>query len=384
MRLLDLGGVDRDASAVVGDRGDDVVAQPGRVQEEPLVRALAQHQVEQHVGLVDTESLGEFGGVAQHDRRPVVLGDREPEVAAGDDLLGQPADGLPDLLAEQGAADLVEHPDHRSGHRRCLGGHRLAHRGGDALGDRLDQSLPDRHALLDPLGAAPRGDGAARRRQVGHAVEPVLRESRDVGETGLVAGVRRAVRLLRDDLTGEVTRVVPVDRALVRREHPLQLAEDLLQAAHVPAGEAAEHLLERRAGERVLGGRILAGLAVVRRAVVVAALRGDVVHTSNVLAMLVKPDRRSRTVRHVTDPDPAARDHRRPDRRRRGVRRRGRPACRRDLGLRRHRPRPRPRAVRGRPGLLRPSHRRAGVARSGRKGGRVLPGGLRRGRPPHR
>ena len=97
--------------------------------------------------------------------------------------------------------------------------------------------------------------GAARRRQVGDAVEPVLGQSRDVLRAGPVAGVRRAVRLLRDDLTGEVTGVVPVDRALVRREHPLQLAEHRLQAAHVAAGEAAEHLLERRAGERVLGSR---------------------------------------------------------------------------------------------------------------------------------
>ena len=37
---------------------------------------------------------------------------------------------------------------------------RVAHRGHDVLGDRLDEPLPHVDGLLDPLGAAPRGGGA--------------------------------------------------------------------------------------------------------------------------------------------------------------------------------------------------------------------------------
>ena len=210
-----------------------------------------------------------------HDGRLALGPDREPDVGRRDDLLGEAADGLADLLAEHRAAELVQHAEHRAGHRLGLGRQRLAHRGDDALGDRLDQLLPRGHARLDPLGAAPcRRSVLLGRGQVGDAVEPVVGQAGDVLQPSAVAGVGGAVGRLRDHLAGEVAGVVPVDCALVRREHPLQLAEHRLQAGGVAAGEPAEHLLERRAGERVL----LVGVV----AVVVGSVGGEIRHTSNV------------------------------------------------------------------------------------------------------
>ena len=65
--------------------------------------------------------------------------------------------------------------------------------------------------------------------KLGGGVEPVLGELADVGEPGPVARVGRPVRLLRHDLAGQVAGELPVDRALVRGEHPLELTEHRLQ-----------------------------------------------------------------------------------------------------------------------------------------------------------
>ena len=62
------GGVDGDAAAVVRDRGDQVLAQPRHVGEQPLVGGLAQREVEQDVVLGDVEPLGERRDVGGHQR----------------------------------------------------------------------------------------------------------------------------------------------------------------------------------------------------------------------------------------------------------------------------------------------------------------------------
>ena len=66
--LLDAGDVDGDAATEVLDRGDQVLAQPRDVGEQPLVGGLAQREVEQDVVLGDVEPLGERRDVVGDQR----------------------------------------------------------------------------------------------------------------------------------------------------------------------------------------------------------------------------------------------------------------------------------------------------------------------------
>ena len=66
--LLDAGDVDGDAATEVLDGGDQVLAQPRDVGEQPLVRGLAQGQVEQHVVLAHVEAVGELRDVVRDQR----------------------------------------------------------------------------------------------------------------------------------------------------------------------------------------------------------------------------------------------------------------------------------------------------------------------------
>ena len=258
---------------------------------------------------------------AQHDRGRAGVADREPDVGRRHDLFGQPADGLADLLAEHRAAELVEHArasvrPSPAPRRACAAPIALTTLSATGSTSRCH----DRHARLDPLGAAPRGDGGRRRREVGRLVEPVLGQAGRRREPGRVAGVGRPVGRLRHDLPGEVAGELPVDGALVRREHPLDLAE------HRPAG--SRHVAARR-GRRTSARtacrrRGSAGRGPVLLVVVGRVRRGDVCHPSQRTGLpsaegATRIAARLRTVSRVTRSRPAARAPRRPTCRRRGL-----------------------------------------------------------------
>ena len=260
-RLLDAGHVDRDAAAEVLDRGDQVLAQPRDVREQPLVGGLAEAQVEEDVVLGHVEPLGEGLDVVRHERGLAGRAERQPDVAGGEHLAGETAERGTDLAAEHRPAGLAEHPDERPGHRLGLLGHRVAHRGDHVLGDRLDQHPPDVGGLLDPLGPAPGGGGAHPGGEHGRVVEPVVGEAHRVGDGGLVVAVGAGVGLLGGGAARDVGREGPVHRPVVRLHHGLHLAHQGGEVGHAAGAggatrpaERVEDLLERSALEGVLVG----------------------------------------------------------------------------------------------------------------------------------
>jgi hypothetical protein len=160
------------------------------VVEQPVVGALAQHHVEQDVGVGLLQPFAERLDVVGDDSRGALGTEGQSDVGGGDDLGGQPGQGLTDLLAEHRAAGLAQDADERPGHRLGLLGDGLAHRADDVLGDRQHERLPGGRGRLDPLGAAPghgrRGSG----RDVGDPVEPGLGQAHGVIDRSGLTGVR--------------------------------------------------------------------------------------------------------------------------------------------------------------------------------------------------
>ena len=192
----------------------------------------------------------------------------EADVGGAEHLTGEAAEGLADLGAEHRAAGLAEHAHQRAGHRLRLGGQRVAHRGHDVLGDRLDEPLPHADGLLDPLGAAP-----GRRRCVtpdGNSVAESSQwsASRSASATALRwRSVGDGSGCLGHGAAGDVLGEGPVHRALVRRHHRLHLAHQRGEVGH-PARPARRHA--RTAGspegsEDLLERRALEGVVVRRR-----------------------------------------------------------------------------------------------------------------------
>ena len=285
--------VDGGAAAVVLDRGEQVRAQPRHVREQPLVGGLAQREVEQHVVVGHVEALGERGDVGRAAARPCRPGPSgQADVGGAEHLAGEPAERLPDLAAEHRAAGLAEHPDQRAGHRLGLLGHRVAHRGHDVLGDRLDEHLPDRRWSARPTrrGSRPRWS-VTPAGQLGRGVEPVVGEPQRVGDAGAVARSGIGVGLLRRRCGGRCPwrgSSSPRPRAAASspasgpsaptgRACPPPPASPAAAAAP-PTAEGVEDLLEGRALERV-------GLLVVR------TVAGLVRHAPKLLAA---PNRRRR------------------------------------------------------------------------------------------
>ena len=140
------------------------------------------------------------------------------------------ADGLADLLAEHRAAELVQHTEHGAGHRlwpRPAGRPAIAATTLSATGS---TSCCQAGMLVSTHSARLHAATWWSTREVGDAWSSQCSQAGDVLQPGPVAGSRGAVRLLRHDLAGEVPGQLPVDRAVMRREHPLQLPEHRLGA----------------------------------------------------------------------------------------------------------------------------------------------------------
>ena len=76
----------RDAARVGVDRVDQVGAQPRHVREQPLVRGLAQGQVEPHLVGRHLEARAERGDVGRQQRRRAGRRERQPDVGRADHL----------------------------------------------------------------------------------------------------------------------------------------------------------------------------------------------------------------------------------------------------------------------------------------------------------
>ena len=209
-----------------------MLAQPRDVGEQPLVRGLAEREVEEYVVVGDVEAFGELLDVVRDQRGLAGRSERETDVARGEHLARESAQRGTDLAAEHGTAGLADHPDEGTGHRLGLLGHRVAHGTDDVLGHRLDQDPPHVGGLLDPLGAAPRGRRGDPGGEHGDVVEPVVGQPDRVGDLGLVVAVGARVGLLGGGLAGDVRGEGPVHRAVVRRHHRLHLAHQRRQVGH--------------------------------------------------------------------------------------------------------------------------------------------------------
>ena len=180
----------RVSAAELLDRAHESGAEPGGVMEQAVVGALAQHHVEQDVGGRLLEALTERLDVVGNHGSGVLGSERQADVGGGDDLAGQPGEGLADLLAEHGAAGLAQDADERPRHGLGLLGDGLTHGADDVLGDRQHERLPRGRGGLDPLGAAPGGGRRGAGRHVGDAVEPRLGQAHRVVDRTALAGVR--------------------------------------------------------------------------------------------------------------------------------------------------------------------------------------------------
>ena len=124
-RLLQRGGVDRDAAGVLLDQGEHLLAQPAGGREQALPRALAQRQVERDVGRGLVETLTELGDVGGQQGHVTGLVERQSDVGHPDHLGGQLSQALAQLQPEHARPGGAQH---RSQH--------LLHPGqaGDGLG----------------------------------------------------------------------------------------------------------------------------------------------------------------------------------------------------------------------------------------------------------
>ena len=153
--------VDGGAAAVVLDGGEQVPAQPRHVREQPLVGGLAQREVEEHVVLGRRRDRRRRRATFAGSSAAVPSGPRgRPMSEALSTSPASPPSAWPTWLPNIAPPAWPSRPI--SGPAICCasGGQRVAHRGHDVLGDRLDEHLPDVDGLLDPLGAAP-GRGRA-------------------------------------------------------------------------------------------------------------------------------------------------------------------------------------------------------------------------------
>ena len=100
MPALDGLAVDRDAAGVGVDGVLQLLAQPRHVGEQPLGGGLAQREEQPHLVGGPVEPGGEVGDVLRHEHAGAGRGERQADVGAGDDLVGELAERLADLGAE--------------------------------------------------------------------------------------------------------------------------------------------------------------------------------------------------------------------------------------------------------------------------------------------
>lgn len=161
--------------------------------EEPLVGGLAQGQIEPDLVLGHAEVLAERLDVQRQERGLAGRAQRQPDVRGTDHLTRQHTHGLPDLLAEHGAAHGAHHPDQRARHGLHLLGQHLAHGRAHALRHRVDELLPRGQSRLHPLGAAPRHRCARAGRQGRHAVQPQIGQPHRLVDRGALRGADAGV-----------------------------------------------------------------------------------------------------------------------------------------------------------------------------------------------
>ena len=145
--LLDVRGVDLQAHRVFLDGGKQALHQPRDVLKQALPGGLAGGDVHQHVAGGDFQILSGCLHVRRQDRDNPGGRDRQAEVGAGEDLLGQIAQGVAELHAVVHAGHLVHHVRQWAHHLPGLfrqGIHlSLAH----VLRHRGHQALPRRHGV---------------------------------------------------------------------------------------------------------------------------------------------------------------------------------------------------------------------------------------------
>ena len=239
-RLLEPRGVDGDAARVGRDRVDQVRAQPRHVREQPLVRRLAQREVEPHLVGRHLEARAERGrrwpAAAPPCRRTRAAARRRssrPPPGPARRAPGRSGCRTSRRRCCASSAAAGRHQrgrllGHRAelGHRAALAGEHRAHRVDDLAGDRVDQLAPRRQRRLDPLGAAP---GLDRRRRAGREAQASSSQSsasRIASSTCSRSAVAdRAVAGRRDGLPGHVAGQVPVDRAALVGQQLRRAAE---------------------------------------------------------------------------------------------------------------------------------------------------------------
>ena len=160
-------------AAYVSTAFEHVPAQPRDVPEEPLVGRLAQGHVEAHLVLGELQALAVLGDVGRDQRGRAGRAERQADVAGGEHLGGERAERLPELAAEEGAAEGGDHRCHRAELGAHLLRHQVAHRADHLRGDRVAQLAPHVERVEDPLVAAPglggpdaggqRGSGSSQR-----------------------------------------------------------------------------------------------------------------------------------------------------------------------------------------------------------------------------
>ena len=176
--LLDPLGVDPDAAGEVGHLRQQVQPQPLGVPEQPRVGELAHGEVEPHLVDRDVEPGAEGVHVLGDEGRLAVFAveQRDADVAARDDLVGELADHLAELHREQGAADVAHELAGVAHHAaELLGRLLLEHAGervGDRGGDRFGELGPDRHGRLGPAGAGEQRGFDGELGDAGRLVEP--------------------------------------------------------------------------------------------------------------------------------------------------------------------------------------------------------------------
>jgi hypothetical protein len=221
---LDRLAVDVDAAGVGVHGVGQLLAQPWHVREQALVGGLAQGQEQPHLVLGPVQALAERGDVLRHEHAGALRPERQADVGAGGDLVGQLGQRLADLGAEHDAAHLAHDPGERPGDGRGLLRQGAGHRGDHTLGERVDQRGPGGQGLLHPVDPRPGQAAVDARGQLGHLVEPQVGQPQRLGDGGLLGGRRRLVargQLADRALPGEV----PVHRAARPAHQLLQLRE---------------------------------------------------------------------------------------------------------------------------------------------------------------